>query len=109
MVSFFMNKFIKTKFPLSVHSVNFSYQLSTINYQLSTINYQLSTINQFPFKELFPAFATRFFEVSAMALPPPKPQKELRHAAQSGLKYRSAILTFSVKYLNSEIYYLQHS
>ncbi|MFY7844994.1 hypothetical protein, partial [Chryseobacterium gambrini] len=41
--------------------------------------------------------------------PPPKPQKELKHAAQSGLKYRSAILTFSVKYLNSGIYYLQHS
>ncbi|HAO05384.1 MAG TPA: hypothetical protein DCQ50_00060 [Chryseobacterium sp.] len=61
------------------------------------------------FQELFPAFATRFFEVSATALPPPKPQKELRHAAQSGLKYRSAILTFSVKYLNSGIYYLQHS
>ncbi|KAF1853133.1 hypothetical protein Lal_00009493 [Lupinus albus] len=39
--------------------------------------------------ELFPAFATRFFLVSAAAKQPPKLRKELRHAAQSGLKYRS--------------------
>lgn len=37
------------------------------------------------YQELFRAFATRFFVISAAAKPPPKSQKELKHAAQSRL------------------------